>query len=66
MPLHISEIGVRMAISDVAEQGAPGPATAGGDAGCGGAGAMTGQQRTDLVEECVRHVLATLQMMERR
>jgi len=66
MPLHISEIGVRMAISDASGPGNPGgPGAPGEDAGPS-PGGITGAQRDALVEECVRNVLATLHLIERR
>ncbi|WP_066796754.1 DUF5908 family protein [Sphingomonas soli] len=63
MTLHISEIGVRMAIS---EGSGPGAGGEGGPAASPGQPAITAAQREALVEECVRNVLATLRLAERR
>ena len=60
MPLHISEIGIRMAIGE-----AVGPGAASGSDAPPPAG-LTDAQREALVAECVRNVLATLNLMERR
>jgi hypothetical protein len=62
MALHISEIGLRMAIGEAT--GPDGPAAPDGDAPS--PAALTNAQREALVEECVRNVLATLKLMERR
>ena len=66
MALHISEIGIRMVVGNAAGPG--GPAGPGGDGGTAGPspGGITDAQREALVEECVRNVLATLHLMERR
>lgn len=63
MALHISEIGIRMAIGEAAGPGEP--ATP-GSAGPAPAAGLTDAQRETLVRECVRNVLATLHLMERR
>ena len=71
MPLHISEIGVRMAVRDPAD-GPPGPSGSSGPSGpgTGGCGAqpggMTPAQRNTLVNDCVRTVLQVLRMHEAR
>jgi hypothetical protein len=65
MPLHISEIGVHMAVSD-AEKGPSGPSGPGAG-GCGSQpGGMTPAQRDTMVEDCVRTVLRQLRMSEAR
>lgn len=62
MPLHIGEIGVRVAVRDPAEK--PAPPDPGG---CGGAGApLAAAQQDQIVAECVRLVLQTLRMNEAR
>jgi hypothetical protein len=68
MPLEISEIGVRLAVSDPGANQAS-SAFAGGSAGAGvgaAAGAITAALREELVNECVRAVLQTLRMLEAR
>jgi arginase family enzyme len=60
MALLISEIGIRMAIGE-----ATGPGAAPGNDAPSPAG-LTDAQREALVRECVRSVLATLNLMERR
>lgn len=60
MALHISEIGIRMAIGDAVGTGAAPASDAPSPA------ALTDAQREALVQECVRNVLATLRLMERR
>ncbi|MEA3063763.1 MAG: hypothetical protein QOJ27_191 [Sphingomonadales bacterium] len=65
MPLHISEIGVHMAVRDP-EQGPSGPSGAGAG-GCGSQpGGMTPAQRDNMVDDCVRAVLRELRMSEAR
>jgi len=72
MPLHISEIGVRMAVREPGEapppEGAKGMGGGGGVGGCGDqkSSGLTGPQRDALVEECVRNVLRALRMREAR
>lgn len=67
MPLHISEIGVRMAVRDPGEAPPTGAAGSGGS-GCGASssGGMTALQREALVEDCVRAVLRSLSLRETR
>ncbi|WCM25664.1 DUF5908 family protein [Sphingomonas sp. QA11] len=67
MPLHISEIGVRMAVRDPGEA-PPTGGSGGGGSGCGASssGSMTGPQREALVEDCVRAVLRSLSLRETR
>jgi hypothetical protein len=73
MPLHISEIGVRMAVQGpgdapgAAKSSAP-EAGSGGGGGCGGepSGGLTAPQRKDMVEECVRAMLRAQRMREAR
>lgn len=62
MAFHISEIGIRIAIGEAA--GPKELATPGG--GDPSPAALTDAQRDALVQECVRNVLATLHLMERR
>jgi hypothetical protein len=65
MPLHISEIGVHMAVRDPEKEpsGPPGPAAG----GCGSSpGGMTPAQRDTLVDDCVRTVLRLLHMQKER
>jgi hypothetical protein len=65
MPLHISEIGVHMTVSD-AEKGPSGPSGPGAG-GCGSQpGGMTPAQRDTMVDDCVRTVLRQLRMSEAR
>ncbi len=62
MPLHIGEIGVRVAVRDPSEK--PAAPAAGG---CGGGGqALAAAQQDQIVAECVRLVLQTLRMNEAR
>jgi hypothetical protein len=65
MPLHISEIGVHMAVRDPEKEpsGPSGP----GAGGCGSQpGGMTPAQRDNMVDECVRNVLRLLRMQKER
>jgi hypothetical protein len=65
MPLHISEIGVHMAVGN-SEKGTSEP-SAPGAGGCGSQpGGMTPAQRDNMVEDCVRAVLRLLRMSEAR
>lgn len=62
MALHLSEIAIRMAIGEATGPGRP--AAPDGDASS--PAGLTDAQREALVQECVRNVLATLNLMERR
>ena len=69
MPLHISEIGVQMAVREPGEAPPPeGAASGGGGGGCGSqrSSGLTGPQHDALVEDCVRSVLRALRMHEAR
>jgi hypothetical protein len=64
MPLEISEIGIRLAVSDGATQSA---ATGGSATPAQAAGAHQPQpQVEEIVQECVRRVLESLRMHEAR
>jgi hypothetical protein len=64
MPLHISEIGVRMAVHGPGD--APGADSGGGGSGGQPGGGLTAHQRKDMVEECVRAMLRAQRMREAR
>ena len=68
MPLHISEIGVRMAVREPGDNSAvEGPARPGATGGCGDdkSGLSRAQQKS-IVDECVQSVLQALRMREAR
>lgn len=62
MPLEISEIGVRVAVQDVAG----GPSDPDGDTGDDRAATLSPGQMSDIVARCVKDVLRTLRMLEAR
>jgi hypothetical protein len=65
MPLHISEIGVHIAVREP-EKGPPGPSGPGAG-GCGAQpGGLTPAQRDTLVDDCVLKVLRLLRMQKER
>ncbi len=66
MTLHISEIGVRMAISEAAGPDGPGGSAGPSDGASPAPSGISNAQRDALVQDCVRTVLATLRMNERR
>jgi hypothetical protein len=61
MPLHISEIGIRLAVGDPA--GAAAARVKGGDER---RRASDPQERDELVRQCVEEVLSTLRLLEAR
>jgi hypothetical protein len=66
MALEINEIGIHLQVQEAGEQRVPATAPAGPPAPEGASGLLSGLNRDEIVEECVRRVLQALKTREER